>query len=231
MENTNHTGEDAVTISAALKRLENQAPARQSFYAAVNKGKIREISNKENNPDGKRLVSWASVLDYIAGGGFKSRQKSEPSDDNPTETTLSAVVQGALDSRTDCVTEVSDAVELSMKVTSLDAEAVNGRGDTRTQTQPAPRREQAQGDGRSKRNSATTRERANPKPDKKATSGENLKGRRSLPLRTIKNNLRHLDYEQTKALRDWADNRLLTVLRPEWSVASNDSENQAPQPN
>lgn len=38
-------------------------------------------------------------------------------------------------------------------------------------------------------------------------------GKRRLPhLRELKNNLRHLDFEQTKSIRDWADNRLLNVL-------------------
>lgn len=102
-------------------------------------------------------------------------------------------------------------------------------GNTSAKNQAAQCREQARGNSLRKSNSAPPRECANPKVNMKSVASDKPKGRRHLPLRVIKNNLRHLDFEQTKALRDWADNRLLTVLRPAASLAGTGANNENPQ--
>ncbi len=74
MTNIDTNGDDAITITEALKRLAEQkiTPARQSFDAAVKKGKIRKAPE---SPDGKIRVCWASVVEYIEHGGFRPRGK------------------------------------------------------------------------------------------------------------------------------------------------------------
>lgn len=231
MENTpNNTGEDAVTITEALKRLGNQAPARQSVYEAVNKGKIREVSNKEDNPDGKRIVSWASVREYIDGGGFKPRQKSRSTDEGQSETTPLLDKQGVQVSPPESRGEVSSPAEPSGTVVPTEPRALKAGGKPGMPAQVTPPCIKATGKSSRKNNPAKSRERSNQKSPKKSVAPDKPKDRRPPPLRTIKNNLRHLDYEQTKAIRDWADNRLLTVLRPASSVVGYDSGNKTPQP-
>ena len=195
------TSDDAVTIAEALKRLGKQAPARQSFYAAVNKGKIREVTDKNSKPGSKRMISWQSVLEYIAAGGFKQSQKSDAATGSDLKT---------------------------IPVTS-------GKEATPSKADPAPTADTTANPRRSgnptkpgKQKPASSQNRSTAEVE--ANSGKNInsRGRRTAPLRVIKQSLRHLDYEQTKAIRDWADNRLLTVLRPLLTVGGAAQETKTP---
>lgn len=198
------TSDDAVTIAEALKRLEKQAPARQSFYAAVNKGKIREVTDKDREPDGKRMVSWQSVQDYIAAGGFKQSRKSEAATGSDVEANSVASGKEATPSKADPA-PAADTTAIPAKPRR------SGNPTKPVKQKPA-----------SSQNRSTA--------DVEANSGKNInsRGRRTAPLRVIKQSLRHLDYEQTKAIRDWADNRLLTVLRPLLTVGGAAQEPNTP---
>jgi len=229
MDNTKpNSGDDAVTIPEALKRLGKKAPARQSFYAAVNKGKIREVTDKEN-PKAPRMVSWKTVLEFIAGGGFKPRKTSGAADEAAPKATPPMAERTTMDSPQEPITVSSALAKSPTTAKPKKPQGLYHSGNTSAKNQDAPCHEQARGNSLRKSNSAPPRECANPKVNMKSVASDKPKGRRHLPLRIIKNNLRHLDYEQTKAIRDWADNRLLTVLRPDSSVVTGNPETKTPQ--
>ena len=198
------TSDDAVTIAEALKRLGKQAPARQSFYAAVNKGKIREVTDKNSKPGSKRMISWQSVLEYIAAGGFKQSQKSDAATGSDLKTIPVTSGKEATPSKADPAPTAD------------------------TTANPAKPRRSGNPTKPGKQKPASSQNRSTAEVE--ANSGKNInsRGRRTAPLRVIKQSLRHLDYEQTKAIRDWADNRLLTVLRPLLTVGGAAQETKTP---
>jgi hypothetical protein len=210
---TTNSGDEAVTITEALKHLAklNLTPARQSFYDAVNTGKILEVTDKENNPDGKRMVSWPSVFSYVEGGGFKPRQKSSVTTVGESETAA-----------TETAPEVPDSTAVAAVLETGNPKPPNpnsppiipgtkgdnhSAGNDSAKHRPKPH-------SKGKRKPAPSPESTNPEGEDKSPENNKSKGRRNPPLRAIKNGLRHLGFEDTKAIRDWADNRLLTVLRP-----------------
>ena len=228
--------DDSVTVPEALRRLASQniKPARQSLYTAVSKGKIREITDKEKNPDGKRRVSMASVMEYIAAGGFKPRGKAGHTAAMEIVTSLPAKEPSSKDGL-DNISAAESVEKQPPRVpqgTRQSGQANNHSGDTRLASKPVAQHFDKK---------VAQRQSENPKsmppvmtPTKRRRLMRNLpiklnsKGNVTMPLRAIKNSLRHLDFEETKAIRDWADNRLLTVLRPTPNTMLNDSEPQNP---
>jgi len=206
-DNHSTATDEIVTIVEALKRLGKQAPTRQSFDAAVKRGKIIAVTDPENNPSGQRTVTWASVCAYIDHGGFRARQTSNT-------TTAS----------------VSDATLLGIEHAIPPSPVDSGVALTGNAPEPVKRRPAAKLaslGGKSK--CVALHNRSAPKVGAPSEDSTGSKVRRTPALRTLKNSLRHLDFEQTKAIRDWADNRLLTVLRPAASLAAILPENTNPQ--
>lgn len=227
METTpNITGADIVTISDALKRLGNQAPARQSFHAAVMNGKIQKAPDTSDASDGKIRVFWTSVQAYIASGGFKPRVKSTSTTESKIETTPPATGQVVLEIPIDRVTAEAGMPNPPPLKSPLTHSSTNGENHSPEQTPAKPIRSQKPNhfDGKPKHAAQSTR--LIPNDQVKPAENEKPKVRNSPPLRVIKNGLRHLDFEQTKAIRDWADNRLLTVLRPAAPLESCDADNK-----
>lgn len=56
---------------------------------------------------------------------------------------------------------------------------------------------------------------SNPLSTTKSGASPSKPERRQRSLRSLKDQLRHLNFAETKSIRDWADNRLLTILHPE----------------
>lgn len=216
------TGGDAVTITEALKRLGNQAPARPTFTQAVNREKILKLTDK-TTPDGRTMVSWASVLEYVASGGFKARPKSVVTTDIEIETrpateTVSPDTPGAR------VLEVAVAPKSARsEPPNIIIHGTNG-GNRAVQPPPAKDHPSLKSGGR--RKPTQPREHSSPRVKAASEGGANSKVHRNPPLRAIKNNLRHLNFEESKNIRDWMDNRLLTVLRPTVLVIDSNKESQ-----
>jgi hypothetical protein len=235
---TTTIGDDAVTISEALKRLGNQAPSKPAFYNAVNSGKITKAPM---SADGKIRVYMASVRQYIKEGGFKKRGKA-----GRKAAASDAKVHAEAEAETSAKAELSDE---SLPIPS--AENNNSYTGKRKPPESEPpavspvpvkqyknHGQDSQSRSETKPKPSTWKQRK-PVPEKKhATHKTKVKSngvpdakgsRRNPPLRVVKNTLRHLDFEQTKAIRDWADNRLLTVLRPAAPVLANpDEETKSP---
>ena len=211
--NQNINNDDSVTISEALKRLGNQAPSRPSFYSAVNNKKICEVGNKDSNPDGTRLISWASVSEYVAGGGFKSRKKLTP-----------ATIQVISANPIDRIAVEGTTTKPPMVESPKDVPRRNGANRLRGQTLAKSRCTQSPNHADTEHKPQPQRKHAMSEGPAKSVASETPRVRNSPPLRVLKNGLRHLDFEQTKAIRDWADNRLLTVLRPASLVTSSNPE-------
>lgn len=226
---SNITSAEIVTISEALKRLGNQAPARQSFHAAVMKGKIQKAPDTPDGSDGKIRVLWTSVQAYIASGGFKSREKSNSITESKTETVSPVTGQVVPVSPTDRVTTETGIPNPPPTESPLILSSTNGENRNSALIVAKPHHCKTPNRFDGKRKPAPQRERTLPKGQAKPPGNEKPKARKPLSLRVIKNGLRHLDFEQTKAIRDWADNRLLTVLRPA-ALASSDADNKNPQP-
>lgn len=222
---SNITSAEIVTISEALKRLGNQAPARQSFHAAVTNGKIQKAPDTPDASDGKIRVFWTSVLTYIASGGFKPRVKSTSTTESKIETIPSATGQLVPAIPIDSVTAEAGMSNPPPLESPLTLSSTNGEKRSPGQTTSKPPHLKTPNHSDAMRKPAAQSARAMLKGQEKPAGSEKPKVRNSPPLRVIKNGLRHLDFEQTKAIRDWADNRLLTVLRPALPVASSDTDN------
>ena len=225
METNNNTTDDSVTITDALKRIGNQAPTRQSFYAAVNKGKIREVTDKINNPYGKRMISWTSVLEYMAQGGFKPRgtaNRNVTETGDPTVKPTPEVTPAPLENTTSGNGDTNSPEPESVPIAAVAAEYPN----TPTEDSNLPHTQAKQKHSNTERKPIPKNECPPLVKEAKANGSHNEKGRRSPPLRMLKNSLRHLDFESAKNLRDWMDNRLLTVLRPTSRVTRPDAEIQ-----
>jgi hypothetical protein len=230
MSNTTHViGEDIVTISEALKRLENKAPARQSFHAAVTNGKIQKAPDTPNCSDGKIRVFWTSVQAYIASGGFKSREKSNSVTESKTESASPATGQVVPEIPTDRFTAEADLQNPQPIASPLTHSSTNVEKRSPGQTSGKPPHLKTPNHFDGKRKSAPQHERAMPKGQVNPVSPEKSKARNAPSLRVLKNSLRHLDFEQTKAIRDWADNRLFNVLHPAPLQASSEVDSKNPQ--
>lgn len=230
--NTNNTGDEHVTITEALKRLSNQnvTPARQSFYAAIGTGKILEVTAQANSPEGKRMVAWASVLEYIEHGGFKPRRKHTSTTDGKTEAASPATglnVPAAQIPPASAKIGMPNPLPTESPQTQSSA---NAESPSPGHTPAKPSDQASPNHSNDKRKSAAQGQRAMPKVQVKPPGNGKSEARHSQSLRVIKNRLRHLDFDQTKAIRDWADNRLLTVLRPSPPLASSDGDNKILQP-
>lgn len=205
-----NSSDDAVTITEAIKRLDSQGrtPARQSFYSAINNKKIREIGCKESHSEGKRMVSWASVCEYVAAGGFAPRNvlNVAPEDREKKETLVLEKIEPPIlsaDTSAD-----SEAPALSLPESPLPHPIATDEHRSSEEISADPSESKALDDCETKSEPVT-------QPDcKKPIAADKPKGHRTPPLRKIKNSLRQLDFDQTKAIRDWADNRLLSILRP-----------------
>jgi hypothetical protein len=224
--------DDSVTVPEALKRLASQniKPARQSFYTAVNKGKIREVTDKEKNPDGKRRVSMASVMEYIAGGGFKPHGKSDHA--ATMESFPPPLVEEP--SRRDDLANIAAAKSFEKLPTQI-PQSTRQSGQANNHSEPTRHASKPVVQYSDKKVAQRQNEKPQSLPPVMTRTRRkrlmrhlpiklNSKGNVTLNLRAIKNSLRHLDYEETKAIRDWADNRLLTVLRPTPNAVLNNSE-------
>lgn len=207
-------GENAVTIDEAIERLGSQAPVRQTFAQAVKRGKIRKVID-ETGPNGETLVSWVSVQDYVANGGFKPRKQPASGIVAAAESTLTPVPKekSAVDVGSPKASKPSP-----MPVAPQISSTQRGTGHHPAGHRPSGKGSESAKSAESARHSpkhfpAQPRERAanQPKPNRDIAAA---KGRRNPPLRKLKDSLRHLDFEQMKSIRDWADNRLITVLCP-----------------
>jgi hypothetical protein len=223
------TSDEAVTIREALKRLGANAPARQSFYSAVKKGRIQKTPDTPDTGDSKTLIYWGSVEAYIGAGGFKSREKSSSTTESKIKTVSPGTGKVVPVSPTDRVTTETGVPNPPPPESPLSLSSKNGENRSPGQTRTKSIRSQKpnHSDGRQKLAAQGTH--ATPKAQVKPTGNEKPKVRNSPPLRVIKNGLRHLDFEQTKAIRDWADNRLLTVLRRASPMEIADTNNENPQ--
>ena len=199
------TDGDAVTIVEALKRLGSAAPSKPTFMQAIKRGKIRTITN-DAKPNGALIVSWQSVEAYIGKGGFKPRPKPAPAASNVS------VPPGVLPANTAEVSGVP--LSESSPAKSPDAAGIAG-GESPT----GKARPKAVHDHSIKNRDPKEIQKPIGSKLKRRPGRSDESGRRKPALRVIKNGLRHLNFEETKAIRDWADNRLLTVLRPTAPVA------------
>lgn len=210
-------GENAVTIDEAIERLGSQAPVRPTFIQAVKRGKIRKVTDK-SCPKGETLVSWASVEEYVANGGFKPRKQPASGIVAVAQSTLPPVPKekAAVD-----VGSPKASIPSPMPIAPQISNTQHGTGHHPAGHRPSGKSSKSAESAKSaesgrlgpKRFPAQPRDCAakQPKPKRKVAA---VKGRRNLPLRKLKDSLRHLDFEQMKSIRDWADNRLITVLRP-----------------
>lgn len=253
MKTHQDTNDDSVTVAEALKRLgtQNIKPARQSFYTAVKAGKILDVTDKENNPESKLMVSWSSVQDYVSAGGFAPRRRpAEAPDDSgskpsgtdqqePPEQPVQAEQpeqpvqpQQPQQPQQPEQPEQSEQSEQHEQVsTDPVAPASRSTDSSPTTTQQVPSdatiREPASRPDRVKPKQGPNpdHDRVPKKTDKKG------KGKKtgSHSIRGVKNSLRQYGFDEAKNLRDWLDNRLLTVLRPAPTMAMSDDGKENPQ--
>ncbi len=231
METTTITtrSDDCVTIVEALKRLGNQAPTRPSFDAAVKKGKIREVTDKANNPDGKKMVVWPSVLAYMERGGFKQCGKSGATSRCEPVAAHGSTAPESPASSTGDVCHETDSPQPATPESPPTRPGPDKNGNSIGQPPIKPRPAQIPVNSAGKRKHATSQNCTTLKAEAKTTEDTNTKGRRNPPLRVIKNSLRHLDFEESKNVRDWLDNRLLTVLRSTVPMVTHSAPDTMPQ--
>jgi hypothetical protein len=202
MNTTDNTVIDGyITIAQALKRLVDKAPARQSFYAAVKNGKIEKLTDGS----GTILVRWESVLRYIKDGGFKrrgKRHKEKTAAEEGTTALSTPSIPSSIESNT--ADESNDTVAAAPAAQPTAVVRANPGSNSRNLRHPKNSRD------------AKTRPSAKgaPAPNRPAEHSAEQHRRRSI-LRKLKNMSRQLDFHESKEMRDWYDNRLLHLLRPE----------------
>lgn len=221
-----NSSDDAVTITEAIKRLDSQGrtPARQSFYSTINNKKIREIGCKESHSEGKRMVSWASVCEYVAAGGFAPRNvlNVAPEDREEKETLVLEKIEPPILSADTSMDSKAPALSLPESPLPLQTATDETRSSEEISADPSESKAPVNCEAKSE---------PVPEPEfKEPVASDKSKGHRTPPLRKIKNSLRQLDFAQTKAIRDWADNRLLSVLRPPSPDSGSATESKSLQP-
>ena len=213
METTNNTNDDALTIREALARLGDRAPTRQSLYTAVNKGRIREFGDKETNPDGKRLISWASVQEYVTAGGFNSRRKLGDTSADENEAQTEEATQVITMAPAEDVTAIEDIGPSIPESEDVIPTAVT---QDETSVQPSQKEDletKSQNPDQPPKPSPVKEVSTPSSKDNPPCRTEAKANRRQPTLRALKNKLRHLDFDGTKNLRDWMDHRLLNMPR------------------
>ena len=238
MKTHQDTNDDSVTVAEALKRLgkQNIKPARQSFYTAVKTGKILDVTDKENNPESKLKVSWASVQDYVSAGGFTPRRRpAEAPDDSgskPSGTDKQEPPEQPVQPMLPEQPEQSEQSEQYEQVSTDPVAPASRSNDSPPSTKQGVPSDATISEPASRPDRVKPKQGPNQdhdRPPKK--TGKKGKGKKSgsHSIRGVKNSLRQLGFDDAKNIRDWLDNRLLTVLRPAPTVASSDADKENPQ--
>jgi hypothetical protein len=206
INNTTKTTGAALTFEEISGKHIDISVSKETFMQAVKRKKITELTDKVNNPDKKRRYCPDSVDCYVANGGFKLRTKPACGAILVAESKPDPVPKEC-ETRSAGNSQVSSPAGQPATQQPAPTSSVRPRGQATRR--PAPKK--AKPDG--KRKSAQLSERQ-AKKDETTRDEAAAKTRRHLPLRKLKDLLRHLNFEETKSIRDWADNRLLTVRRP-----------------
>ena len=208
--NTSAVPDGYTTIPQAMKRLGDQAPARQSFYNAVSGGKIEKFTTE----NGGILVLWASVLQYIEGGGFKRRGQRGAANLNSGGTATTPLAENhpapTPADPSAVQTAAPAAAPAAAPVATPVASAIKKNQIVKLPIHPRGTRNRKKGHMAGPSRPAKTPQARHP--DSQLSVEER---RRRLRLRGLKNDIRGLNFDESKNLRDWIDNRLLHVLRPD----------------
>lgn len=202
MNETNTNVPDGfITIAQALKRLADKAPARNSIYLAAKRGKIEKYTGGSD----KILVCWESVLRYIEGGGFKRRGMRER-DKAITGKATTALPIAIVPSPTDLNAGGSNGIPATVPA-AQSAHEVQVKSEPNSTT---PRHTKG-GRNPSVQPVTTLNRPAKPLAEERP---------RSRRMKATKNSLRGLNFDETKEIRDWLDNRLFHVLRPDKALTT-----------
>jgi len=202
-----------ITTVEALVRLGQHAPSRSALYQAVSAGKVAKAQADENSGKGPLLVSWASVQEWnhtrLKRGG-KCKQVPRPVESK----------RGAVNAENATAADKPQPATSSESPTA--AKTVNGTADSTKDTAAvqattsAVRNQPTAMPGKNESKTVERRQNSRRRGKPAAPNAKAPSNRRTIPLRKIKNMLRHFPTEQLIDLRDWLTKRqLLRQLRSE----------------